>query len=51
MAIKMSEYLCKLVDFAKHGEGISEKEYKDCEKAFADLGDKRWPDFLEKDNN
>ena len=23
MSIKMSEYLCKLVDFAKHGEGIT----------------------------
>lgn len=49
MAIQMSEYLCKLVDFAKHGEGITEKQFSDCEDAFKNLGPKSWPDFLEKD--
>ena len=37
-AIKMSEYLCRLVDAAKHGEGITREEFIKCKKALESDG-------------
>ena len=47
----MSEYLCKLVDFAKHGEGITSKQFNYCQEKLKNIRGENtpcWPDFQEK---